>query len=283
MANLSGADLRAANLSSVEFLGANLCDANLAEANLSMANLRGSELNMANLESIQTFHTNFTNVDLSNVKGLDTVQHHGPSEISINTIFKSRGRLSETFLHGCGVAESMIAFIRSLDDDQFNTLSCIINYGAPDKSFAQRLHDDLEAQGGRCWFCEDDHEIANFLEERIDQVIRCHEKVVLVISKSSMKSDWLWHVVLKAVQCEMREGKRLLYPVALVKQSRLDEWQLIDHDSGKNLGSEIRRNAVPVFFGWEHDGKLYDVQFNRLLASLKEDAPCGSCRSSKQV
>ncbi|MBN1928814.1 MAG: pentapeptide repeat-containing protein [Chlorobiaceae bacterium] len=280
MANLSGADLMESNLSGAEFLGANLCDANLHGANLTMANLRGAELNMANLEAAQTFHTNFTNVDLSKVKGLDTIQHHGPSEISINTIFKSRGRLSDVFLHGCGVAESMIGFIRSLDDSQFDTFSCIVKYSSLDQAFAQRLHDDLEAQGGRCWISPDDRKMERFLEKRIDQVIRCQEKVVLVISESSMKSDWLRSLVQKVAQRELREGRRLLFPVALVKQQRLDEWKLIDHDTGKDLGCELKRYTIPVFFGWEHDSKLYAGEFKHLLESLKGNAGCASQRNS---
>ena len=50
------------------------------------------------------------------VNGLETVKHNRPSTIGIDTIYMSKGKIPEVFLRGCGVPDTMIAFIPSLVD-----------------------------------------------------------------------------------------------------------------------------------------------------------------------
>ncbi len=59
--------------------------------------------------------TIFAAIDLSAAKGLETVVHRKPSTIGIDTIYKSRGRIPEVFLRGCGVPDDFIAYIGSMD------------------------------------------------------------------------------------------------------------------------------------------------------------------------
>ena len=58
--------------------------------------------------------TNFGNVDLRFAKGLETVKHWGPSTIGIDTTYKSRSRIPEVFLRGCGVPDEFFAYIGSM-------------------------------------------------------------------------------------------------------------------------------------------------------------------------
>src|ERR1019366_7340045 len=86
-ANLSGVDLRVANLTEADLHGADLSAAFLIEANLIRANLLGADLSDA-----FTGYTTFGDNDLSDVKGLETVHHDGPSTIGIDTIYRSHGK-----------------------------------------------------------------------------------------------------------------------------------------------------------------------------------------------
>lgn len=128
-ANLSGADLSMAYLIGADFMGASLmganlrdavlitaflCRADLRRADLRAATLIGGELSGANVEYAKVEDTVFGDVDLSEVTGLETVQHDGPSTIGIDTIYKSKGKIPEVFLRGCGVPDRMIDFIDSL-------------------------------------------------------------------------------------------------------------------------------------------------------------------------
>jgi len=69
-------DLIDANLSRASLIGADLREASLWGANLSGADFNGSAMLMTSLGSN----------DLSEVKGLETVNHQGPSWIGIDTI-----------------------------------------------------------------------------------------------------------------------------------------------------------------------------------------------------
>src|SRR5437868_4566455 len=79
-------NLSEANLSETDLSEANLRRAYFRRANLSKANLSKADFREAHL-----WNTTFANVDLSGVNGLNLVNHQGPSEISISTIYRSGG------------------------------------------------------------------------------------------------------------------------------------------------------------------------------------------------
>jgi TIR domain len=98
--------------------------------------------------------TIFGDIDLSTVKGLDTMQHEGPSTIGIDTIYRSKGNIPEAFLRGAGVPETFITNIRALVESMspINFYSCFISYSSKDQGFAERLYADLQSKDVRCWF-----------------------------------------------------------------------------------------------------------------------------------
>lgn len=89
-------------------LDADLTETNLGEANLSRADLSGAKLDRAVLTIVGVGYTTFADVDLSQVKGLETAQHLGPSTIGIDTIYRSKGKIPHAFLCGAGVPERFI-------------------------------------------------------------------------------------------------------------------------------------------------------------------------------
>jgi hypothetical protein len=106
-ADLCGADLRGArltgNLSEVNLFAAKLTGANLTGALLWGTNFNGTTLDDADLTSATLSNTIFADVDLSSTKGLDSLHHFGPSTVGIDTIFRSRGQISDLFLRSVGV------------------------------------------------------------------------------------------------------------------------------------------------------------------------------------
>ena len=69
--------------------------------------------------------------------------------------------------------------------------SCFISYSTKDQEFAERLHADLQAKGVRCWFAPHDIKAGMKIHEQIDQAIRVHEKLLLILSEHSMISEWV--------------------------------------------------------------------------------------------
>ena len=69
--------------------------------------------------------------------------------------------------------------------------SCFISYSSKDKHFAQRLYVDLQAKGVRCWFAPEDMKIGDEIRVRIDESIRLHDKLLIILSENSVNSTWV--------------------------------------------------------------------------------------------
>jgi uncharacterized protein YjbI with pentapeptide repeats len=276
-ANLSGARLNHASLSSANLNDADLGDANLYNADLSGANLSGANLNRAdiggaNLENAFASHTKFTDCDLSEVKGLDLVNHTGPSTIGIDTIYASKGKIPESFLRGCGVPEGFITQMHSLvgAEDGIQFYSCFISYSGKDEEFARRLHGKMRDAHLRVWFAPEDIQGGKKLHEQIETAIRFFDKLLIVLSEASLQSEWVMTELRKARKAERESGKRKLFPVRLVDFVTLREWECFDADSGKDLAVELREYFIPDFSHWkEHDP--FETAFARLLKDLRAE------------
>src|SRR5262249_926187 len=144
--------------------------------------------------------TIFAAVDLSGVKGLESVEHKGPSTIGIDTILHSRGMIPEVFLRGCGVPDVWIANIPALIGGMqpIPFYSCFISYSTKDEAFARRLHSRMRDEGLQVWFAPEDVQGGKKLHEQIDQAIRVHDKLLLVLSGHSMGSEWVKTEIRKA-------------------------------------------------------------------------------------
>jgi TIR domain/Pentapeptide repeats (8 copies) len=303
--NLSGADLRRANLSSANLSGANLSNANLSNANLSNADLSAdlsnanlsnanlsdanlrrailssADLSGANLSGAMLGGTVLANLELSSTMGLDSINHLGPSPIGIDTVFASGGRIPEIFLRGCGVPDIFIQYIGSLVNRPIQYYSCFISYSTIDQDFAQRLHNDLQSKGVRCWFAPHDMQAGKKIHEQIDEAIRVYDKLLLILSPSSMKSEWVNTEISKARKRETAQNRKMLFPVRLVQFEALQEWECFDADRGKDSAREIREYYIPDFSRWKTDADEYGREFEKLLRDLKHDAKtvCGSSNS----
>src|SRR5437016_2749703 len=80
-ASLSGAGLGGAFLSMADLRWAMLIDANLRGADLHGAEFNGTDLRGADLAECRCRDTVFSAVNLSEVKGLESVRHMGPSTV----------------------------------------------------------------------------------------------------------------------------------------------------------------------------------------------------------
>jgi len=130
-------------------------DTDARAAQLGGAVLSRTELMGTNLASAQLARTVFADVDLSRALGLEDTKHFAPSTVGIDTIFKSKGKIPEAFLRGCGVPEEFIAYIGSIVERPIEYYSCFISYSTKDQEFADPLYADLQAKGVRCWFAPD--------------------------------------------------------------------------------------------------------------------------------
>jgi hypothetical protein len=271
-ADLGGADLAFANLVGADLTGADLTGADLGGADLVMVNLRGADLAGTNFDAAKIGGTIWGSVDLSQVRGLDAVQHAGPSTIGIDTLYRSNGRIPEVLLRGVGVPEEFITYIKSLVGRPFEFYYCFISYSSKDQEFAERLHADLQNKGVRCWFAPHDVQRGRKLHEQIDEAIRVCDRLLLILSPYSMNSEWVKTEIAKARQREVREHRQVLFPIRLVSFEAVRDWECFDADTGKDSAREVREYFIPDFSNWK-DYDTYQKAFQQLLRDLKPNTP----------
>ncbi len=257
-ADLSGADLSEANLRGANLLGANLRGADFREANLRGADLSGANLRSADLGGSNLLETVFANTDLTDAKGLDHCIHRGPCTVDHRTLKRS-GPLPLAFLRGCGLPDSLIDYLPSLLNQAIQFYTCFISYSSKDHEFAERLHADLQDKGVRCWFAPEDLKIGDELRPTFDQAIRVRDKLLIVLSDTSIERPWVKREVEQALDEEARRGELVLFPI------RLDDAVL---EATVGWATDVKRRYIGDFSAWK-DHDAYRRAFERLLRDLK--------------
>ncbi|HEU0143254.1 MAG TPA: toll/interleukin-1 receptor domain-containing protein, partial [Nitrososphaera sp.] len=262
--DLSGAILTSANLTGAGLTGAVLTDADLSGAHLFHANLSHVRLSGTKFQGSIASHTMFADIDLRGAVGLESVDHRGPSKIDIITIYKSDGKIPKKFLRGCGVPYSFIKQIPTIlkSKESIQYYSCFISYSSKDQDFADRLYADLQNKGVRCWFAPEDLKIGDRFRDRIDGSIRLHDKSLLILSKSSVSSQWVGDEVEAALERERRENRLVLFPIQI-------DNAITESDTG--WAAAIRRRRHTGDFTRWNDHVSYQKAFNRLLRDLKAE------------
>ena len=277
-ANLRGVNLHQAHLNATLFIDSNLRETILDEAELSgtdftKADLRGTSLNKAKL-----FEVVFADTFLSHATGLATCIHEAPSSIDSRTLSNS-GSLPKAFLRGCGLPDWLIeAYVLmqpDLTNDEIVTITyqlcnmrigqvvqvapLFISYSHDDTDFVEAIEVELNARGIRYWR-DVRHATAGRLEKVVDRAIRLNPTVLLVLSKSSVNSDWVEHEARVARKLEKELQRDVLCPVALDDSWKTSRWPA-------RLREQIQEYNILDFSEWK-DSEYFRVMFERLLTGL---------------
>ncbi len=273
-ANLSGALLKNVNLSGANLEGANLTGTDLRDVTLDGANLAGAILQDAVLCG------SINNVNLANAKKLESVRHIRPSSISLQTIELAKGDIPVNFLRGCGLTDLQIETTKlanpGLDSSQVTDIvyrihqlymgvgikfyTCFISYNNVDHNFAQRLHADLQKSGVQCWFAPEDMKIGDRIRSTIDAQIRIRDKLLVILSENSIRSEWVGDEVEATLEEEKERNRLILFPI------RLDDVVL---NTREDWAAKIkRRRHIGDFSGWKTASE-YQKAFDRLLDDLR--------------
>src|ERR1041384_6919315 len=259
LTDLTDADLTNAVLGGADLIGTNLRGANLRHAILIGASLRGADLIGADFSNAMLGNTTLADNDLSEVKGLETARYYAPSSISIDTLYKSAGKIPEAFLRGCGVPDDFIAFIPSHFGVQqaIQFYSCFISYSTKDEKL-------------RVWFAPEEMKGGQKIYDQIERAIQMHDRLLIVLSENSLQSKWVVNEIRRARKVELKEKRRKLFPIRLVDYKTLQDWECFDAGTGEDLAEEVRAYFIPDFSNWkEHDA--FEQAFARLLRDLKDE------------
>ena len=221
------------------------------------------------------------------VASLDSVTHVGPSTLGIDTLARSRGKIPEAFLRGCGLAPWEVLSARFYDpaltppifaELQYQIFTawtkargmingCFISHSWKDAVFVDKLYARLMAEGVNVWL--DRHDIvAGPIQDQLWQAIQVHHVVILVLSKDSIQSDWVEHELEMARDKEKAEARPVLCPIALdgtwtAKVSA----KAGPGDPSLGLWRTVKRNHAVDFSGW--DTSTFEEAFEKLVRGLR--------------
>jgi len=256
-ADLSGADLSMSNMTLTRLEKAILRNSNMYRTNLCTAYLDGADLTGANFNL-----TILSGLNFIGVIGLSDIEHSGPSYMDIKTILYNEDHLPEVFLKGIGIPDAIIQHLKPLIKEAIEFYSCFISYSSKDKKFADRLHKDLQNKGVSCWFASEDMKIGDEIRQKIDQSIRSHEKLLLILSENSISSEWCEDECESAYEEERRRDRTVLFPV------RIDDAVM---DTDKAWAAKLRRSRnIGDFTKWK-DHDEYQKTFEKLMKDLKAE------------
>lgn len=276
-----GIDLRSARFDRSVLKNCDLLGANLSNADFTDADLTGSILTHTLL-----FHTNFTRAvldrvdfsktiwfqsvllqsSMSGARGLDQTEHVGPSVIDPSAIGTLDSK-SADFLRRAGLQDSFFSQFLPDTRETSSYPSCFISYSQQDEAFVKKLYRRLEEFMVPVWYAPHALVGGKKIIEQIEGAIEMYDRLLLILSNSSMCSEWVKSEIRRALQKEHQTKQQVLFPVRLVSFEELKKWRLFDADSGKDLAVEVREYFIPDFSGWQKP-KVFDSAFGRLLGDL---------------
>lgn len=287
-ANLSGANFRktilsGGNLRNTILTNANLDNTSLDNADLSNANLRNAilcntHLSSTKIQNIIFQYTKVSQLNMTNIKSIEMINHKGPTYLDATTFQKSQGQIPEIFLKGCGLSDWEIESVKLYNPKltptevtdilykmdelrnekpiQFHNL--FISYNHKDAPFADALEKYLDAKGIRFW-----RDVHDAPAGRLDKIVLREMKdrvVLLLFSKNSANSDWVEFEIENARKLEKEQGRDVLCPIAIDDAWQSCGWSPI-------LINQIKKYHVLDFSNWE-DAAMMERQFGKLLKGL---------------
>jgi len=261
--NLRGANLSETNLRRARLIRANLSYANLTKAILKRADLCACNLSYANLTEVDFseahfFHTTFASVNLNGVKGLETAVHNGPSIVDVKSVTLPYDEdIRRHFLRNTGFPDSFIEYLRFPHSIHAQHDPLFLSYSHYDEEFAQRLYNDLQNQGVRCWFCA--HYLYPSIVQEIREAIDPPEKLLLILSTNTIASDWIQQEVESALDKEGIIHKEVIYPLCL-------DNSILECDTC--WAECLRQRHMSDFTDWQDDA-AYQQALTALLQEIE--------------
>lgn len=259
--DMSYSDLSHSSLSSERLHQTTLDHCILKNADLLFATLSDVTLKSTNFKNVRIGYTSFLNVDFRGAKNLETLIHDAPSSIGIDSLFKSQGEIPIQFLKSCGIPSAFIEYIPSLVNQSIQYYTCFISYSHKDSSFSNRLYNDLQANGIRCWLFSEDAKWGSKVWDEIDKHIKMYDKLLVICSRDSLKSSPVLREIERALHKEDKEAKNVLFPIS-IDDYLFDSWE-------NERKVDVVNKVVGDFAGWDKNIAKYNTSLRRLIEGLK--------------
>ncbi len=153
-----------------------------------------------------------------------------------------------------------------LAEQPIEFFTCFISYTSHDEEAAKKIYAELDSKGIRSWFAHEDLKIGERFRGVIANEIRRRDKLLVILSRQSIRSAWVRREVKLALEEEERTKKTVLFPI------RLDEAVM---DTTEQWADEIRRSRhIGDFTNWQDEG-AFKQAFDGLIQDLEKGSSGG--------
>jgi hypothetical protein len=264
-ARLVSADLTSASLLAAVFNHSVLDGASLRDSDQGLTVFRAVRFVDNDVSGARMAQTAFLDSSLDGLVGLDQVLHYGPSHLDQATIERSPD-LPDFFRSQVGAPSQRATAVAALSSPPARS-SCFLSHSSADEVFVKALYRHLVASGIRVWYAPEDLRGGARLADQIKEAIGGHDRLILVLSETSIASPWVERELRWARQIEAATGRQVLFPITICELSTLRSWQLIDATTGEDLAEYVRSFYLPDFGRWE-DPSAFAAAARRLLEDL---------------
>ena len=147
--------------------------------------------------------------------------------------------------------------------------SCFISHSSKDSEFAQELAARLRQARVNVWYAPEDIRPGEKIYDQVKKAINSFDRLLVVLSPNSMNSSWVQIELASAIAREKREGKRVVFPIALVSIDNIKSWECFDSDSGMDIARELRSYHIPDLSDWKNPN-AFEKQVDKIVAALEE-------------
>lgn len=178
------------------------------------------------------------------------------------TFTDEQKELITLFANQATIAIATMRLIHKTDSEKIKAQysTCFVSYSSKDEDFAKKLYNDLQTNGVRCWFAPSDLKIGDRIRSRIDEMIDKHDKLLVILSKASITSQWVEQEIETALEKERKRKSTVLFPI------RLDDFVMKSKRGWANFVRNTRN--IGDFTEW-HDNESYNQSLKRVLDSLQ--------------
>jgi hypothetical protein len=149
--------------------------------------------------------------------------------------------------------------------------SCFLSHSTQDKSFCQRLYQDLREEGVACWYFPEDAAWGQSVWGEINRGIQLYDRLLVICSKNSLTSGPVLREIERALQREDDErrqsgkDRQILFPITIDDYVYKD-WQ---HERSQ----DVRSKVIGDFRRCLRRGPRYQTALRTLLRCLQDEEP----------
>jgi uncharacterized protein YjbI with pentapeptide repeats len=253
----NGADFSHAKFNGVTFNHCGFQNANFTKAFIA-AEFDSTEVRGADFRESNIFTSSFFNIDLSVAKNMNLASYHGESRIDYQTIKLSQS-VPTSLLAARGVAHFHIPYIDAISKNSAKHPSCFISYSVKDDKFIQRFKNEIANKGVRSWFAPRDLPFGASTRDVIESQIKSHDRLIVVLSKSSLQSQWVQFEVETALEMERKKKSVIIVPICIDDQVFRSKVSWARHI--------VRTKNIAMYQHWEKSDSSFVDEFVRRIVS----------------